>query len=329
MAPGRKALVFLLFFSSLALTFGQASSAASALRDGIDQFRTGQYDKAILLLRGITLDPTAEAQKPQAYLLIAKSYLALGKLDDADHNLEFYIANYPKAPDYPEALYQKGRLLLMQEDYESAIQQLQTLLSAFPQSTFASSAWFWVGESLYGLGRLDDAQKVYQKVLTDYPTSVKVEAAQYKISLIQLRKKEDELSLLLKWSHEDFLKTVEEYQRRERTYEQAIDSYQKRLSGLDLAGDQKTIAALQNELAQKTDEANKLAAQLNAASATGAAAGGAGATAGAAGQPVAAVSSDQAAQLARLQRMLAIKQQALALKETYLTWLEINQGGTP
>ena len=139
-------------------------------------------------------------------------------------------------------------------------------LSSAPtrSSAFVSSAWFWVGESLYGLGQLDDALAAYQKIVTDFPTSVKLEAAQYKVSLIQLSRREVELSKLLKWSHEDFLKSVEEYQNREKAYVQAIEAYQKRLAGVNPDEDRRIIADLQQQLAKKTDEAAQLAAELNA-----------------------------------------------------------------
>jgi len=306
MSHPRKAIlpiVLLALALCLQQAFTQASGPGSDLKDGIDQFRNGQYDKAILLFHNVTLDPNAGAQKAAAYLLIAKSYMATGKLDDAAHNLEFYLATYPGAADYEEASYQKGRLLFMQEDYQSAIQSLQTFITTYPKSSFTSSAWFWAGESMYGLGRLDDALAVYQKIATDYPTSVKVEAAQYKVSLIQLRKKEVELAKLLKWSHEEFLKSVEEYQNREKVYVQAIEAYQKRLAASGSEEDRKIIADLQQQLARKTDEA----AQLKAGSAA----------------PSVTPSADQTN---RLQRLLAAKETALALKETYLLWLAANGG---
>src|SRR5271169_6997566 len=77
--------------------FAQSSSPGSDLKDGIDQFRNGQYDRAILLFHNVVLDPGAGTQKAAAYLLLAKSYMAIGKLDDAEHNLEFYLATYAGA----------------------------------------------------------------------------------------------------------------------------------------------------------------------------------------------------------------------------------------
>ncbi|MDR2052305.1 MAG: hypothetical protein LBP80_02745, partial [Treponema sp.] len=49
-------------------------------------------------------------------------------------------------------------------------------------------------------------------------------------ALINQKKIEVELLSILKWTHEESLKTVEEYQRRERTYDQAIIAYQKKIA---------------------------------------------------------------------------------------------------
>ncbi len=308
--PRTAILPFLLCALALAPLqgFAQSSPPGSDLRDGIDQFKNGQYDKAILLLHNVTVDPNAGPQKAAAYLMIAKSYMAVGKLDDAEHNLEFYLATYPGAPDYEEALYQKGRLLEMQGEYENAIQAVQAFITAYPKSTFVPSAWFWAAESMYGLGRLDDALAVYQKIVTDYPTSAKVEAAQYKVSLIQLQRREVELSKLLKWSHEELLRSGQEYQNREKIYVQAIEAYQQRLASSGSADDRKFIADLQQQLAKKTDEAAQLAARLKSSGSAP------------------AVTSTASGQAGRLQRLLDAKEAALALKETYLLWLAGNGG---
>jgi TolA-binding protein len=325
MAYPRKAfvpLLALLMSLTAPLLHGQSSNPSRDMQEGLDFFRDGQYARAIPLFQNVLASPSADAQKPVAYLLLAKSFMATGKLGEAERNLEYYLANYPATTDYAEALYQKGRLLFMQEDFESALQVFQGFLSNYPSSTFASSGWFWVAESLYSLGKLDDALTVYQKVIRDFPSSVKVEASQYKISLIQLRRKEIELTRLLKWSHEDFLKTTEEFQNREKSYLQAIEAYQKRLAaGSSSAEEQRTIADLRQQLADKTTEANQLAAQVARL--------GSAASAGPSGEETA----KEEERLANLQRLLAAKQQALALKELYLNWIQAGgqqgQAGAP
>jgi tetratricopeptide (TPR) repeat protein len=234
--------------------------------------------------------------------------MAIGKLGDAERNIEFYLSTYVGAPDYEEALYQKVRLLYMQGQYENAIQAAQYFISSYPKSSFLPSTWFWAGESMYELGHFDEALPVYQKIVAEYPTSAKIEAAQYKLSLIQLRRREVELTKLLKWSHEELLRSDEEYQNREKVYVQAIEAYQKRLAAYGSSEDRKLLADLQQQLAKKTDEASRLAAQINA------------------GGSVPSSTSQGSEQAARLQRLLAAKEEALALKETYLLWMAANGG---
>ena len=301
----KKALLALLASIFLVCSYAAHAQAAQAFNNGFQLFQEGKYEEAIQVLQGVINDPEAAAQKPEAYLLIAKSSMAVGKLDDADKSIEYYLANFPAAANYPEALYQKGRLLFLQEQYEQAIQVLQQFITAYPASPLVSYGWFWVGESLYNFGHVEEAQKIYQKILTGFPTSVKVEAAQYKISLIELQKKEIELTKLLEWSHEEFLRSLEEFQRREKTYEQAIEIYQKKLAGENPDQDQKTIGDLRAELARKTAEAQDLSEKLAQLGSTATPSG---------PQAPATLQAD----VERRERLLAIKEQALALKEKYL-----------
>jgi len=293
------------------------------LKEGKDLFGANAYDKAILIFRNIILDPASGPEKGDAYFWTAKAYMALGKADEAERNLETFMAGWPEAPDYPEALYQKGRLLLQRDDFEDSIQVFQTFLATYGQSPLAANAYFWVGECLYGLGRLEDALKLYQKVLHEYPTSYKVEAAQYKVSLIGLRQREIELSKLLKWSHEDFLKSIEEFQKKEKTYEQTIESFQKKLAALEAAQFQKTIQDQKKELDKKNAEIGRLTEQSNALKAE---------VERLKAVPTSTTVSVDPSHLAELerereknvrtQRMLALKQEVLLLKEAYLTWLD-------
>jgi hypothetical protein len=117
-----------------------------------------------------------------------------------------------------------------------------------------------------------------------------------------MRKKEVELTKLLKFSHEELLRSVQEYQNREKAYVQAIETYQKRLGSATSDDTRKIIADLQQQLAQKTDELARLRA--GASSST---------------------SSAAAPETDRLERILTAKQKALSLKELYLQWLITSQ----
>jgi len=78
----------------------------------------------------------------------------------------------------------------------------------------------------------DDALRFYTWVIEKHPESPKKEISAYRVDLIRQKKIEAELLALLQWSHEESLKTSEDYQRRIRSYEQALNSYQRRISEL-------------------------------------------------------------------------------------------------
>ncbi len=216
--------------------FGESEKGVDQLREGISLFKQGDYQQAVLSFRSIIFDPEEEVYRPDAYFWIFKAYMAMDNLEDAERNLEFFLNNYPDHIYFSEALYQKGRLLFKQGEFENAIQLLQNFISSYPDSEYIPNAYFWIGESLYSFGQLEEAALIFTKIKEDYPKSFKIEASLYRLSLIEFKKRENELLKLLKWSHEESLKTIEEFQRREKTYEQAIASYQKRLSNLKQEG---------------------------------------------------------------------------------------------
>jgi len=98
-----------------------------------------------------------------------------------------------------------------------------------PSSDLYPSALYWSGESLYSLGRLDEALRAFVAVIDKFPKSVKVEAASYRRDLIGLEFRQEELLKLLTWSHEEALRSIEDFRRKEKAYEQAIAVYQKQI----------------------------------------------------------------------------------------------------
>jgi TolA-binding protein len=292
------------FLLVAALGWTQAGDAAAELQAGLAAFQQQRYQQALASFRRIIDDQAAQA--PDAEYWSAMAYMALEMLEEADRALEHYLARYPGHALAVEAQYQKTRLLFLERDYENALQASYEFIRSNPGSALAPNAYFWIGESLYSLGKLEEAERVFAKVLRDYPQSYKVEAASYRLSLLEFKKREEELLRLLKWSHEEFLRTVEEYQRREKSYDQALAAYQQRAGSPDeRQADAKALEQLKAENAALTGKLKELETQI------------------------AAQSQDQnlkASQLADLERALALKEQALALKESLLLRYERAEG---
>ena len=225
--------IFLITFFVFAVLSVSAQAENSLIEKGVSSFRNGMYADSLTYFRDVVIDSSLKANHADAYFWIAKSYLALRQLDNAEENLEFFILNYPNNRYYQEALYQKGRLMYMQKDYENCIQESYAFLEKFPDSPYAANAYYWTAESLYELGRLEEAESLYTHILYNYPSSYKVESANYRLSMLEQKYREESLVELLKLTHEEYLKSIEEFQIREKTYENALDSYQKKLSLID------------------------------------------------------------------------------------------------
>lgn len=263
----RRTIPIILLVLAPALLWAQFSTGSDQLREGLLQFKEERYQDAIRTFRTMIFNAGNEqeqASAADAYYWISRAYMAIGNYEEASRDLEYFLANYPAHPYISDALYQKGRLLYLQGDPESAIQALDRFITEYPDSDFAGSAYFWLGECLFSLGQLEEAARVFNKVIVEHPKSVKLEAARYRLALIEFKKRENELLKLLQWSHEEALKSVEEFRRREKAYEQAIAVYQKKLSSPGESGTGAETGAALDQLRSENQSLKDTIANLEA-----------------------------------------------------------------
>lgn len=322
-------IIVLMWISSLA--FGQSDDLPNSFRSGLSSFESGEYNQALMSFRDVLLDSSLERYYGDSYYWIGRSYLALGKISQAAQNIDFFITQYPSHRLVAEAEYQKGRILYLQEEYEKAIRQLYDFADRHPDHPFQANAFFWIAESFYALGHFDKATKVYDLIIRDYPRSSKLDAAEYRRSVIELKQREQELLKLLKISHEEYLNALQEFQQREREYEQAISSYQRRLASVskgtgdskeeidrlssNIQGSEEQIASLQRKLEQERERVAELQEALEQAEQRGSAA---------ASIDISSLSADKE----KVQQLLELKNKALSLKLFYIEWLQENMEET-
>ena len=221
----------LAFIPAVAQQAAQSSGAKATLDRGVELFGQEKYRESLELFGKVMSDSKASAERPEAAYWAVLAYLAVGDQATAGSSIDAFISAYPKSPRVPDLLYQRGRILYAKADYEGALKVFAAFSSAAPSSDLLPSALYWSGESLYALGRLEEAERAFNAVVNKYPSSVKVEASAYRISLIGLEYRQRELLKLLTWSHEESLRSVEDFrQRREKAYEASIALYQKQIS---------------------------------------------------------------------------------------------------
>jgi chromosome segregation ATPase len=188
-----------------------------------------------------------------------------------------------------------------------------------------ANAYYWSGEALFELGHLSRARTLFQTVVEDYPTSFRVEAARYRISIIELKSREEELLKLLRFSHEESLRALEEFRQREQTYQEALAEYRRRLASLsedDFRAEIEVLRAQIEELNEELAEQRAAVTDLRAKNAELQAA----LDQVDENETGSAVSSTPSADIDETleSALLALKAEALDLKEFYLNWLRNN-----
>jgi len=205
---------------------GCVAFAEDPFSSGLDAYARSDWSSAMLSFRKATL--SGNNAEPWYWLIMSE--LSAEDYDTALRDIDRFGASFPSDTRIPDTIYQKGRVQYLLGQYEQSINSLYRFISSNPGHDMIPSAYYWIGESLYAVGRFEESKIIFSLVLEKYPQAIKREAALYRIALIDQTTKEDELLKLLKISHEESLKIIEDYQRREKTYEQAITAYQKRIA---------------------------------------------------------------------------------------------------
>jgi tetratricopeptide (TPR) repeat protein len=229
----------------------QSPAPVSRLQTGINLYGEGKWREAVIELRRAQAEAHTKEQHAEALYWISLSEMSAGEYEGAVKDLEALEETGAVTRRMEEVPYHKGRAFYYLGRFDEAIVLLKNYNDSLPgigeNASRKSAALYWIGESLFSLGQLDNAAGIFILLTEQYPRSAKYEAATYRIALINQKKIEAELLSLLKWSHEESLKTMEEYQRREHAYDQALIAYQKRIA--DMLKDTR-LSDLENENAQ-------------------------------------------------------------------------------
>lgn len=217
--------------------------ADSYLSAGLDAYGKGDFSSAVLYLQKAIDASGGKNEDAQYWLTMA---LVSGKkYNEGLVEAKRFLALYPSSLKRPDMIYQKGRLECSSGDYEKAISTLYDFIKQHPKDKAVSSAYFWIGESLYNTGRFDEARTIFSVVVLDYPESAKIEAAKYKLALIDQASTQDELLRLLKLSNDETLRLSQELEKLKAQYEQLTSQAKNSQAN---AGDPVRIAELEQYL---------------------------------------------------------------------------------
>ena len=224
----KKIPLFLIFMGCSFFLF--PSEGDDIFRDGLTAFERGEYFLAYRQFTRLVEEEPFYYYRANAVFWQGKSLYMMGDYVQAGSLLDQYIINWPDNGYYEEALYLVGKNYFSQENYQSALEAFIRFTEEYGGSVWYSHSLYWMGESLYNLGHIDEARELFERIIRDFPDSPKKEAARYRSALIEIKKREEVLLELLKWSHEEFLKSGQESNREKAVYEEALKAYQEQIA---------------------------------------------------------------------------------------------------
>ncbi|MDR0322887.1 MAG: tetratricopeptide repeat protein [Treponema sp.] len=237
-------LLGLMLFPAVISTAQESAYAQYVRRyqNGIQFYDSSRwYDAAIEFRRAQEIATSLEDWSRAIYWVIL-SELGFSDYGSAIIDMDELERVAPNSSYARDMVYHRARIYYNLGYFDDAIVLFRRYIDSVspytdPQTADrVAAAYFWMGECLFSMGQYNEAENFYTWVLTRYPVSQKGEVSSYRLDLIKQKKIEAELLTLLQWSHEESLRTSEDYMRRIRMYEQTINLYERRINELSQGG---------------------------------------------------------------------------------------------
>lgn len=113
----------------------------------------------------------------RAHSLALEDLINGKQLDLARAKLESWELQRPAARVEGDHLLWRARVAFLAGEWQRALQDLETSLSIRPGAPEEIETRFWLGRTLHELGRNDEARKIWQQLIDDYPKHERSESA--------------------------------------------------------------------------------------------------------------------------------------------------------
>ena len=217
-------------FFLVLLFFSLNAYSTSYLVAGLDAYARTDWSKAIDSFQGAINNAKTENEIETSLYYLILSLASSGNYKNAVNSANIFLSRYPKSDKYPDILYQRGRLYCLLGLFEKSLKELYSFIYQYPTHRSLLQAYYWVGESLYLSGRLQEARDIFSRLLLNYPSSSKTELVKQRISLIDQASTQEELLTLLRFNQDQTMKLAKEYETKQQDYEKAISDYKDSLT---------------------------------------------------------------------------------------------------
>lgn len=205
------------------------SASTASYFEGCSAYSKGDWSSAVFLLRKAVA--YSENDTPDAYYMLITAEIYLEDNKSALTDCDTFLNSFPTSLYAPRIKYLRGKLLYSLGEYDKAVVALSDFCHTNPDSELYASALFYIAESFYADYKFEDAEGIYETIVTKYPEYEKVAAAQYRIDSIAQRSREEKLLYLLKQTGEEYLAAKEEYEKQLKYFNSdAISSTRDKLN---------------------------------------------------------------------------------------------------
>jgi tetratricopeptide (TPR) repeat protein len=141
----------------------------------------GRIDEALRCFAEAVPDQAeAERKAPvidRAHSLALEDLINDQQLALARAKLESWERQRPAARVEGDQLLWRARVAFLAGEWQRALQDLATSLTIRPGAPEEIETRFWQGRTLYELGRKDEARRIWQQLIKDYPKHERAESA--------------------------------------------------------------------------------------------------------------------------------------------------------
>ncbi len=143
-------------------------------------YRGGNHEKSLelcnRLLREEAIEGMTAEQRSYAHFRRGRNYFCVAQ---SPRNVDLAYGEFvqssrlaPGAPWAAQAKFQAANILWnKKQDHEGAIAGWREVIRTYPDSPEAQSSTWFIGATYQEMGRLDDAKRVFEEFLYEYPTS--------------------------------------------------------------------------------------------------------------------------------------------------------------
>ena len=244
----------------------RAGADSSLLVQGLEAYRQEDWSTALFFLRKASTLP--ENLNAETWYVLIMSEIFAGDYESVETDGAYFVKMFPNSSYMANVEYQMARAWFNTGEYQKAIDSFGAFCAKYSDNSLIPSALFWMAESLYQTFNFEQASAVFERIVTEFPSSPKVVEAAFRLDLLSQREREEKLLYLLRVTGEEYLAAKEEYEKLIKQYqsEEAVTLRRKirdltnRVEELEtqLGDEQKKNAQLSTRILDMTNQYEQL-----------------------------------------------------------------------